>query len=50
MTARRCATCDIPIQDQIIICRRCEQECRRRLHDQAGHLGELLRGVPPRNP
>ena len=41
MTVRRCTTCDIPIQDQIIICKRCEQECRRRLTDQAAHLTQL---------
>ena len=41
MAARRCATCDIEIHDQIIICRRCERELRRRLHSQAGHLAQL---------
>lgn len=41
MAARRCATCDIEVRDQVVTCRRCERECRRRLVDQAAHHAEL---------
>lgn len=42
MPARKCATCDVEVRDQVIVCKRCERECRRRLVDQAAHLSELL--------
>ena len=41
MAARRCATCDIEVRDQLIICKRCERECRRYLVNQAAYYAEL---------
>lgn len=42
MAAKRtCGTCNIEVRDQVVICRRCEQELRRRLVDQSAHRGEL---------
>lgn len=38
---RVCGTCNTEVRDQVMICRRCEQELRRRLVDQSAHRGEL---------
>jgi len=41
MPARKCSTCDVEVRNQVVICKRCEQELRRRLIDQAAHLSQL---------
>jgi len=38
---RACATCQAELRDLVVICRRCEQELRRRLVDQSAHRSEL---------